>query len=633
MMNDQPPADDADRRATKPPKTRLQRGKAGVRAAFADVTAELEVTVRPSDPPADAERNGVKAGQWPGYPTETLPPDCPVVPLGISGKTHFFVDTSGQLMPVTVSEWGHKILLALFAGRHQYLHWAWPRFNAKTFQINGLEVNEAMSCLVSEASKRGIFSPAERVRGRGAWLTRQGLVWHGGDRIFRVVGGRLEAAPPGEIDGIFYPNLPRVTVPWREPIATEESPAHLLLDGLASWTWERPGLDPILVVGWIAAAFLGGALDFRPHLFTTGDKGVGKSTLHALVKSLLGQSVLSTADTTPAGIYQRVKLDCLPVAIDELEATEDNRRAKAIVSLARLASSGALMYRGGAEHEGVEFQLRNTFFMSSINPPPMTSADKSRLAMLNLGKLDPTRARKPPVIDVDVAGRQILRQLMDGWPRFAGILAEWRDELYSGGITDGRGLDTWGTLFALAELLVGKDGLERAGLPMSEGAVGYVGARVAAATANERAEATENWVDCLSFLLGSTIEAWKSGEKPTVGTALEKWEAETWSLSETNERLALVGLRLLDRWPGSTDKGRLLAVPVSAAQAPNLAALFRGQRWAESVWASALKQAPKEVVVRDLGNHQNVRINRVTTRCLLVDLEAYDVVMKKETEG
>ena len=604
--------------------TRLDRGKSGVRAAWADVRGELERGSAPDELAADQERGGIKAGQWPGYPTNRLPPACPVIALGINGKTSFFVDTSGQLLPISASEWGKKILLQLFAGRHQFLHWAWPRLSAKTFQINGLEVDEAMSCLISAAQRRGIFSAADRIRGRGAWVTKGGLIWHAGDQIFRVEGRQLQASPPGEIDGVFYPNLPKATVPWSEPVPEDDNPAHVLLEALRSWNWERPTLDPLLVIGWIGCAFLGGALDWRPHLYTTGDKGVGKSTLHFLIKSVLGASLHSSADTTPAGIYQRVKQDSLPVAIDELEATDDNRRALGVVSLARLASSGAVMFRGGSEHEGVEFQLRNTFFMSGINPPPMNAADRSRLALLNLGKLDPTATKKPPALDADVAGRMVLRLLMDGWTRFDGLLQAWRGELYAGGI-DSRGQDTWGTLLAVAELLLGRDAMEDAGLPMHEGDEGYLGRAVASMTAQERADLQENWVDCLDFLLGSTIEAWKDGEKPSIGGAIEKWEAPMgWSTDETNRRLALVGLRVLDQFPGTREPRLLLAIPTSAHQAPQLAKLYERQKWGGGVWSTALKQAPRDVVYRDLGTGQVVKINRVPMRCLLLDLKAYD---------
>ena len=43
---------------------------------------------------------------------------------------------------------------------------------------------------------------------------------------------------------------------------------------------------------------------------------------------------------------------------------------------------------GGGDHTGVSFTMRNAFLFAAINPPPMEAADKSRLAMLNRGKLD-----------------------------------------------------------------------------------------------------------------------------------------------------------------------------------------------------------------------------------------------------
>lgn len=615
--------------------TRADRGKSGVRAAWADVVGEIARATGHEDTPAEKGRDGIDAGQWDGYPTARLPPNCPVIPLGLNGKAAYFVDTSGQLIAVTASEWGKKMLLHLFAGYHNYLHWAWPKWsspNAKGktgFTINGIEVDEAMSCLLNAAQRKGIFSADERVRGRGAWKTAGGMVWHAGDRIFRMEGGRLQTSAPGEIDGIFYPNLFPCTSPWAEPVKPADSPANDILEALKSWNWERPGLDPILVLGWIGVAWLGGALEWRPHLFTTGDKGVGKSTLHALIKAIFGHTLLSSADTTPAGIYQAVKQDCLPVAIDELEADADNRRAKGVVTLARLASSGAVMHRGGAEHSGVSFTMRNGFFFSAINPPPLEAADKSRLAMLNLGRLDPRAVRKPLTIN-DATGRMILRSLMDGYAALGDattpgtLVWKWREELREGGV-DSRGQDTWGTLLAVAELMVGEAGLESAGLPVCEGEPGYVGRMVAAHTANERSEAQENWVDCLDYLLGSSIDAWKDGERPTIGGALEHWEAEDgWNERETNRRLSLVGLRVLSKIPGTEGTGKFLAIPTLAAKAPSLAKIFERTKWGGGVWGNALKQAPKDVIFRDLGNGQVCKINRITMRVLLVDLAAYD---------
>ncbi len=100
---------------------------------------------------------------------------------------------------------------------------------------------------------------------------------------------------PGEVDGMFYPQRPPITVPWREPVPPKDSPAKQLLEDLRSWTWERPTLDPVLVLGAIGVMFLGAALPWRPHLFLSGDKGVGKSTLQKVIR----------ASARPFGLYVR----------------------------------------------------------------------------------------------------------------------------------------------------------------------------------------------------------------------------------------------------------------------------------------------------------------------------------------
>lgn len=65
----------------------------------------------------------------------------------------------------------------------------------------------------------------------------------------------------------------------------------------------------------------------------------------------------------------------------------------------------------------------------------------------------------------------------------------------------------------------------------------------------------------------------------------------------------------------------MLAVPVkSAAVAP----LFAGTNWSHGGWAGALQQGPPHIVRRDDGVQRVVKINRVPTWCLLIDLAAYD---------
>lgn len=611
------------------------KGIKGVRAAFLDAERDLTARHVKPDPSPETKRAGKGAGAWDGAPVAKLPPLCPVTPLGKDGDNSYFVDTLGQLRTVNVNKWGKKVILDLFAETPNYVTWAWPRFS-KEGNINGVEVDDATSCLLKSASERGLFHPVDRVRGRGAWAVKATgeFLWHSGETLWKVERGRLVGVPAGaEVDGVFYPRRPPLLDPWQQPVGHDDTPAHELLAAFRCWQWERPKLDPVLLLGWIGCALASGALGWRPALFVTGDRGQGKSTLQAIIKDIIGDALHATADTTPAGIYQRIKQDSLPVAVDELEADADNRRAMGVIKLARLAASGAVMFRGGSEHEGVEFQARNCFFFSSINPPPLGPQDRSRMALLNLRKLD-QGGRAPAIAGaIDTFGRQLLRQIMDGWEVFERELENWKDAMRAAGL-DGRAQDTYGTLLAMATLLLGHAAIEAAGIPIAADHAAELGEFVALATAAERADQVDNWRSCLEHLLQSAIEAWKGGEKPTIGRVLDALESNEepeneigGALKWARARLEAAGLGIVPRSkvvPGAD--GWCLAVPTGPS--PQLGKIYGGTVWGAGVWAHALKQGPADIVLRD-WKPGVVKINRVAVRCVLIDLAAFD----RETGG
>lgn len=606
-----------------------QKGVKGIRAAWADAVGQLARAEDRKDPAPTEKREGYEPGAWPGAPSDKLPPNCPVTPLGMDGKTAYFIDTVGQLIDVTTSEWGKKILLQLFCAQPNYVPWAWPRWSApkkgRTPAINGVEVDEACAALLKAASERGLFDTVDRVRGRGAWTDRHGrLIWHSGELLWTVDPGaksKLRYSPPGEIDGIFYPRRPSILEPWQEPVDPSDSPARHVFELLRSWTWERPVLDPVIALGGIAAMIIGGALPWRPHVAAMGDKGTGKSELNNLIKGIVADALHDTGNTSAAGIYQRVKLDTLPVAVDEFEASEDNRRVVGIVELMRIASSGARMFRGGQDHQGVEFLVRSSFFASGINLPPMKPQDRSRFAVLNLDKLD-VGDKPAPVVEA-TTGRMFLRALMDAWPDFPRVYGDWRAVLRGSGL-DGRAQDTYGTLFSLAEMLLGAETLEEIGLPITEAQ--KLGGMIAQATAAERADQLDNWRACLEHLLGATIDAWKGGEKPTPGALIEQVETNKIELPYARERFAAAGLGLIEEADAVAPHGSrryCLAVPHAS---PALARLFQGTRWSDGGWAGALKQGASAGVIR--RERKVVKINRVPVSCLVVDLKAYDRMME-----
>lgn len=619
-----------------------QVGRKGVRAAWADAQTAIARALAPEDPPPQEKRGENLPGQWPGAPVERMPPGSGVVPLGVDGHVSYYIDTLGQVLGFDGLD--KKRLIRLYRTQPNFLYWAWPRFSDKakgTPRINGLEVDDAVQCLEKAAGLRGLFSPADRVRGRGAWTIaataddrHAPLIWHSGDALWRVRNGRLQQSPPGELGGLFYPRRPPVMTPWPEPVAPDDSPAPGIFRMLQTWSFQRGALDAVLAIGGMGVMLIGGALRHRPHFAAMGDFGVGKSELNGLIKGVVGEALLDCANTTEAGIRQRMAFDTLPVAIDEFEGSEDNRRVKAIVDLARVAYSGGRVLRGGSDHTGVEFLARSTFFASGINLPPMSAADRSRFAILNLGELDAQKIGERPVIRPD-DGRMLLRALMDGWEVLPARLADWEAALAGARLT-GRAQDTFGTLFAIAEILLGYDLMKEAGLPLDDRqALGEV---VAKATAAERALLVQNWRGALEHMLQVPIDAWKGGEKPSVGRVIEELEADPLHLRFARERLAAAGLGIRElsaaehagAWraiaperppPAPRKSYFMLAVPVTSAA---LAPLFAGTKWSGGGWAAALEQGPPHVVRRDAGVQRTVKINRVPTWCLLIDLAAYD---------
>lgn len=619
-------------------KAQTQTGAKAIRAIFADAGHKAEAMVDFTDPDPNLARDGIKPGQWPGWPDNAMPPADPVQVVGRSpdGGEYYFLSATGHFR--TVTRWDGRALTDLYAPYTNKMKWNWPAYRKKKvfdeeagqevekLVVQRVERDQAFDCLMNEAARKPDFDPNKQNRGRGGWQDEQGrFIWHSGGWLWTVAGkgaaARLERSRPAQHEAFLYTRLAPTTEPWAEHVTAEESPAQRILQDLRTWNWERPFLDPVLVLGWLGTAIMGGALRQRPVVFTTGGAGVGKSTLQELMIGALGAMVTSTVNTTAAGIYQRAKMDSLPFMVDELESKAGSTRADSVIELARVAYTGGDISRGGQDHEATTFTARQSFFFSAINAPPMNTQDKTRMALLNLGRLDRMNGidRKPEFSDVD--GRMMLRQVLDGWHEFyPRIYQNYWEALAPQGL-DSRAINTFGTLLAAAELLVGPEALEAIGLPITEPQ--HLGEMVAAATAMERSENLDNWHKCLDFLFQASIDAWRDGTRPTVGGVCEEIRSGRYDALLVRDKLQLVGLTAIGKGklPNNQGLGPLLAVPPDG---PVLQRIFADTEFHKSVWYTALKQAPRDIVIRDRGNAQKHRINGSTKHCLLVDLEAFE---------
>ncbi|MGR6465432.1 hypothetical protein [Rhizobium sp. PAMB 3182] len=630
-------------------KPKLQGGIQGIRAHFQDAMMAVSATAELVDPDPNLMRDGIKAGQWPGAPHNGMPPNCPVTVLGMKGDTVYAISAIGELMEIT--RWDLPVLARLFAPYVNYLFWAWPAFGkAKEDPATGetlppkverIQRDQAQIAIIAEAGRKGLFDPQQNVRGRGGWKAQDKFIWHSGKYLFSVdietdrenkaKSWKLQAAKPGEFDGYFYAQAADTLHPWQEPIGVNDSPAHKILQDLESWKWERPYLDPILFLGWMATAIMGGALDVRPILFTMGGAGTGKSTLHGILRAIFGGTLYSTANTTAAGIYQNIRQDSRPVAVDEFERKQNSSKEDSIIELARQSYSGAKGYRGGANGDGTEFELRSSFIFSAILHPKLGQQDRTRMIILNLNPLSKSGETRQPVIQ-DEWGRMLLRQVMDGFHDFYWhTLPKWRRVLADPRLGwDARAIDTYGTVLAAAEMLVGEGGMITAGLPQDPTVRGearididHLVDMLEAATAAERADSLPKWQEVIEKIMEAKVEGYKSGVRQTVGEIIEQLErkdGEIVGIEDARARLCLIGLGL--RPKNDPCKGYALAIPQSSDA---LNRIFGDSEFNHGGWTLALRQAPEAIVPRDLSRkHKNVTINRVTKNVTLVDLEELD---------
>lgn len=588
--------------------------------------------------------NGVEPGQWVAN-RWGLPDGCPVIPLGVAGDRLYFLDEIGQVRFLD-PPYGKGHVLGLFGGRLDYLEWAWPRWGKSDpgedkKRTNGFQNEACAAALIKACAAKGPWESVDKVRGRGCWRDHAGnLVVHTGERVFMSGSGRPE--PPGEIDGFVYPRRSRIPGPITLKEDAPFNPGPLLRTTLRLWNWARPEIDAHLLIGWIGAAFLGAALPWRPMAFVTGDKATGKSTLQQLLKGLFGEWLLQAADTTAAGLYQHVGLDSVPIAVDELESESDVRKQKAVLKLARLASSGAVMLRGGDRHNPVEFKAWSAFLFSSINAPPLEPQDLSRMVLLRLDRLKD--GQKAPPLDpnnLQLVGRCILKRLIEEWPRFEETANAFAEELQAAGM-DGRGQAQFGTLLACADLIEHKGwhdsrlkfALEHAGDLVSWRDL------LRPNQMHEYEDQTENWRACLSHLLSVRVEAWRNGKRSTVGEmcldyfdtfAQKASDADRVHIDEANKDLGQAGLRIVFK----ERDGRQRPYLAVHNQGVLVRSLFESSKWAgelgASVWSPALRQGPRGT----LWEPGQVRINGVQLKATLISLDGLygvDGVMGDERE-
>ncbi|WP_303703359.1 hypothetical protein [Brevundimonas naejangsanensis] len=612
--------------------------------AFMEARAALLDVSTPTDRSEKAKRAEAAARLVQGFSWAAdelgLPPHMPVRPLGKRKSHMYFLDPNDEFVELSAGKLNQQGEIDnLFGPAIGYL---WSFYGKQSsngeLRIKYEDVRRHLTGACGRlVARTGLFDPMRKVRGRGAWRTDGGvLVLHLGSRLW--IGGVEQDL--GEVEGHVYARDVDLSPPASAAMSDElaslffeagllegddrsKAPGRWMLKAMKTWNWKRPELDPRLVLGYVVCVFLGAALRWRPAIYPIGDKASGKSSLLALVKAVLGDRLMDLADPSGPGIYQSLGLAAIGVWADEFEQEGESAadaRAAAVMRLARYASDGKNVVRGGAEGVPTNYQARGTFGFTGINPPPMKPAELSRIAMPMLSQLTDASAKAPELSAAlgDELGRHMLRRIVDRWHEWPDVLTAWRGVLLSHG-HDSRAADTFGTLLAASHLVLDD------GVPLAA-QIDPLAKHLPRATMNETQDDRANWEKCIDRLLQAQPDAWRQNKYRSVGEFLTavlddrpKDDVMETTPMAARDRLATAGLGLCTPTGGPLQGRLCLAVPSNHVE---VAKLFERSLWAMGVgavqggWATALKFAPEDVV-----DHRKQRVDGRSVQCSLLALD------------
>ena len=519
-------------------------------------------------------------------PPAPEPPDleeCPVTPLGMRGLLFWYFNPVGELIELSGSAHNRRGIMALFAGDMAWCRRYFPGYGRNGKPLAGTwSDDDVAQWLMAECRIAGLFDPSAPVRGPGVWRTtdRQ-LVVHCGDVLIDPAT-KQEIKAGQRVDNVLYPSAPPIARPAdREAV---NSVGAQLLDGFGAWNFEDR-LAPEFALGFCGGAYLGGAPDWRSHLLVRAEHGSGKTWLATTIATVLGAAAHPMSNNyTEAGLRQALTGEARTLVLDEAESTDRDSRVRAVIELLRHMSSGdgSRALRGSTSGKAQGFQVTGCAYLSAIIPPPLDPQDRSRITLIDLGRLktgsEGTKNREKAEALMKWCAEvspQLRARAIARWGMFQDALSAYRTAFLDADCSM-RQSDQFGTLLA------GRDILLHDAPPDMDSAAAEV-ERFAhwIARLHEEDESGEG-EQCLNHLYTSSIDAWRSGERRTISEViLNSLDMEKGG--SDRRLLSTIGIRVMDY---KTPHHAWLCI---ANDHVELKRIYADTRWANCAWMSALR--------------------------------------------
>lgn len=304
----------------------------------------------------------------------------PYIPLGYrEGMHYFYLKKDGEIFKTNTFTVIHLLNLDDRANWQKLF----PDRDSKKPSTHRFNSADAADFLIRLSKGVGLFDP-NKVRGNGAWQDESRVVINCGN--FLLVDGERSELADFKSKFVYVKSLkemPTISVPlaqWETKLITETAKV---------FKWSRE-CDAHFLLGWLMLAPISGALPIRPHIWLTGKKGMGKSTVfERFVTKLLGDLALAgVGPSTEAGIRQAAQHSAQPFIHDEFEVVDSRsgERIGKIVEFLRScwSDTAARTFKGTAGGTHLSYNARLIAFVTGINVQLQTEADRSRFTILEL---------------------------------------------------------------------------------------------------------------------------------------------------------------------------------------------------------------------------------------------------------
>lgn len=306
----------------------------------------------------------------------------PFIPLGLdtAGNAHYYAQRSESFLSMSPDR--HSKNNMIFLAPLSY----WEK-HASNGRGGVRWETAAQHCFDVTGNRR--FTP-DRTRGLGIWDGGSGVpVYNAGQACYTLdASGHIVPCSNIANTGIIYTRTEAAPL-LNSPSLTDKE-GRLVMDYLAAVPF-REEHGHVFMGGLLVSSLLSGYLSFRPHCWINAPAESGKTELRNTLLALMGNLALDFegAESTPAGVRQRLNGNAVPVLFDESEG-KDSRRGisniQGMLDIARSATRGGVVLKGSVDGTGQSFPLRAGFMFFSVDNQLNRASDLTRFVVLTLQK-------------------------------------------------------------------------------------------------------------------------------------------------------------------------------------------------------------------------------------------------------